>query len=112
MSFVLHPNRCCPPSCPYLTQLVTVSIARFRAQLSLDKDSSFPSTAVASPSTAVAVMTAVAFPTAVAVMMPPFCPYLTQLVTDSIARFRAQLSLDKDSSSPPLPLLLPLLPLL
>ncbi|KAL0246777.1 hypothetical protein GEMRC1_007984 [Eukaryota sp. GEM-RC1] len=30
--------------------------------------------------------------------MPPFCPYLTQLVTDSIARFRAQLSLDKDSS--------------
>ncbi|KAL0239500.1 hypothetical protein GEMRC1_009608 [Eukaryota sp. GEM-RC1] len=30
-----------PPSCPYLTQLVTVSIARFRAQLSLDKDSSF-----------------------------------------------------------------------
>ncbi|KAL0233075.1 hypothetical protein GEMRC1_011822 [Eukaryota sp. GEM-RC1] len=30
--------------------------------------------------------------------MPPFCPYLTQLVTDSIARFRAQLSLEKDSS--------------
>ncbi|KAL0248241.1 hypothetical protein GEMRC1_003477 [Eukaryota sp. GEM-RC1] len=101
-----------PPFCPNLTQLVTDSIARFRAQLSLDKDSSFPSTAstsVASPSTAVD------FPTAVASMMPPFCPNLTQLVTDSIARFRAQLSLDKDSSFPPLPpllLLLPLLPLI
>ncbi|KAL0241650.1 hypothetical protein GEMRC1_006885 [Eukaryota sp. GEM-RC1] len=79
-----------------------------------------PSTAVASPSTAVAVMTAVASPstavaspsTAVASMMPPSCSYLTQLVTVSIARFRAQLSLDKDSSFPPLPLLLPPLPLL
>ncbi|KAL0241394.1 hypothetical protein GEMRC1_006629 [Eukaryota sp. GEM-RC1] len=73
-----------PPFCPYLTQLVTDSIARFRAQLSLDKDSSFPSTAS----------------TSVASIMPPFCPYLTQLVTDSIAQFRAQLSLDKDSSFP------------
>ncbi|KAL0248196.1 hypothetical protein GEMRC1_003432 [Eukaryota sp. GEM-RC1] len=27
MSFVLHPNRCCPPSCPYLTQLVYTGLS-------------------------------------------------------------------------------------